>query len=81
MRAPSDALDMLMLETWCGLVWVHESGCVLAYEDVLHNVDLAGVLAETSNADAVAAVAGEVLDNNVCAVGFEGNAVVAVVDV
>jgi hypothetical protein len=72
---------MLMLETWCGLVWVRESGCVLAYEDVLHNVDLAGVLAETANADAVAAVAGEVLDNNVCAVGFEGNAVVAVVDV
>jgi hypothetical protein len=72
---------MLMLETWFELVWVRGGGRVLAYEDVLHDVDLAGVLAETANADAVAAVAGEVLDDDVCAVGFEGDAVVAVVDV
>jgi hypothetical protein len=72
---------MLILETWSGLVWVRESGGVLAYENVLHDVDLAGVLAETANADAVAAIAGEVLDDNVCAVGFEGDAVVAIVDV
>jgi hypothetical protein len=53
----------------------------LTYEDVLDNVNLARVLAEATDTDAVATVAGKVLDNNVCAVGLEGYAVVAIVDV
>lgn len=49
--------------------------------DVLDVVDLAGVLAETADADAMAAVAPEVLHNHVGAVGLEGNAVITVIDV
>jgi hypothetical protein len=44
-------------------------------------IDFADVLAETANADAVATIAHEVLHDDVGAVGLEGDAVVAVVDV
>lgn len=53
----------------------------VADEDVFNNVDFAGVLAERADADAMAAVADEVLHKDVCAVWLEGDAVVAVVDV
>lgn len=53
----------------------------VAHKDVFDNVDFAGVLAERADADAVAAVANEVLHEDICAVWLEGDAVVAVVDV
>lgn len=49
--------------------------------DVLDVVYFAHVLAEGADRDAVGAVADEVLDDDVGAVGLEGDAVVAVVDV
>ena len=49
--------------------------------NVLHVIDFADVLAETADANAVAAVAHEVLNDDIGAVGLEGDAVVAVVDV
>jgi hypothetical protein len=49
--------------------------------DVFNQVDFAGILAERADADAVAAVAYEVLNDDVCAVGLERDAVIAVVDV
>lgn len=49
-------------------------------EDVLDNVDLADVLAEGADTDAVRAVAVQVLDEDFGAVGLEAHAVVAVVD-
>lgn len=49
--------------------------------DVLDIVDLAGVLAQRADRDAVAAVAPQVLHDDLGAVGLEGHAVVAVVDV
>ena len=42
---------------------------------ILDNVGLALVLAEGADADAVGAVADEVLDDDICAVRLEGNAV------
>jgi 2-hydroxychromene-2-carboxylate isomerase len=48
---------------------------------VLYVVDFADVLAQAAYADAVAAVAPEILHEDVRAVGLEGDAVVAVVDV
>ena len=48
--------------------------------DVGDEVGFARVLAEGSDGDAVGAVAGEVLDDDGGGVGFEGDAVVAVVD-
>lgn len=44
-------------------------------KDVLHNVDFVLVLAQRTNGDTVRAVAVEVLNNDVGAVGLEGNAV------
>jgi hypothetical protein len=49
--------------------------------NVLDVVDCAGVLAEGTDTNAVAAVADEVLDDDVCAVGLERDAIVAVVNV
>jgi len=49
--------------------------------DVRDDVVLADVLAKGSDGDAVRAVAEEVLDEHVGAVGLEGDAVIAVVDV
>ena len=51
------------------------------YVEVLHDVDLSGVLAQRADADAVAAIADQVLHDDVRAVGLERDAVVAVVNV
>jgi hypothetical protein len=51
------------------------------YVDVLHDVHLADILTQTTNADSVASVADQVLHDDIGAVWFEGNAVIAVVDV
>ena len=50
-------------------------------EDILDNVSLCGVLAKRADTDAVAAVAQQVLHEDVGGVGLEGDAVVAIVDV
>jgi hypothetical protein len=49
--------------------------------DVLHVVNLADVLAETAHTDAMRSITDEILHDDVGAVGLEGDAVVAVVDV
>jgi len=49
--------------------------------NVLHDVDFPEILAKAAHANAVAAVADEVLDNDVGAVRLEGDAVIAVIDV
>lgn len=54
---------------------------LITYIDFLHNVDLTCVLTETTDTDTVAAVAPEILDDNVRAVGLERNAIITVVDV
>ena len=51
----------------------------VVHEDVLDDIRFAGVLAEGSDADAVAAVAVNVLDQDLGAVGLEAHAVVSVV--
>jgi hypothetical protein len=53
----------------------------VVYVDILYIVDFAFVLAKRTDGDAVAAVTLQVLDDDVGAVGLEGDAVVAVVDV
>ena len=50
------------------------------YIDVLYDVDFTGILSQATNTDAVAAVADNVLHEDVGAVRLEGHAVVAVVD-
>jgi len=53
----------------------------IVHVDVLNKVDLAGILAQATNTDAVAAVANQILHDNVGAVGLERNAIIAIVDV
>jgi hypothetical protein len=47
----------------------------------LNIVDFANVLAQTADADAVAAVAPQVLNDDVGAVGFERDTIIAIIDV
>lgn len=43
----------------------------IADENVLHDIDTFRILSERSDRDAVCAVAGQILNKNVCGVGFE----------
>ena len=52
-----------------------------AYVDVLYDVYLPEVLAKRADADAVAAVADQILHHDIGAVRLEGNTVVSIVDV
>lgn len=54
--------------------------CDVGHEDVLDNIGLAFVLAERADADAVASITVQVLDNDLGAVGLEADAVIAIVD-
>lgn len=49
--------------------------------DVLHNIDLAGVLAQRPNRDAVRPVAHEVLHHDIRAVRLERHAIIPIIDV
>jgi hypothetical protein len=49
--------------------------------DVFNDVDFGWILAQAADGDAVATVAPQVLNEDFGAVGFEGNAVVTVIDV
>jgi len=53
----------------------------VVHVNVLDDINFAGVLAQRTNADTVATVANQVLNNDVGAVRLEGNTIVAVVDV
>lgn len=50
----------------------------VAHEDVLYVVDAGGILTKATYGDAVCAVAAEILNENVGAVGFEGDTVYSI---
>lgn len=47
----------------------------VADENVLHDINTLGILSEGSHRDAVSAIAGQVLNENVCSVWLEGDAI------